>query len=52
MCCNCDGPLVLLSDETQKSAKMTIFLVRHFDLTFGQGYRISTKMSAVNDYTI
>ena len=35
MCCNCDGPLVLLSEERQKRAKMTIFLVRHLDLTFG-----------------
>jgi hypothetical protein len=35
MCCNCDGPLVLLLEERQKRAKVTIFLVRHFDLTFG-----------------
>ena len=35
MCYNCDGPLVLLLEERQKRAKMTIFLVRHLDLTFG-----------------
>jgi hypothetical protein len=35
MCCNCDGPLVLLSEERQKRAKMTIFLVRHLDLRYG-----------------
>ena len=43
MRCNCDGPLVLLSEERQKRAKMTIFLVRQ---------RINTEMSVVNELTI
>ncbi len=34
MRCNCDGPLVLLSEERQKRAKMTIVLVVKHNLSF------------------
>jgi hypothetical protein len=34
--CNCNGHLVLPSEGRQKRDKMTIFLVRHLDLTFGE----------------
>jgi hypothetical protein len=34
--CNCDGQLILPSEERQKRDNMTIVLVRHLDSTLGE----------------